>query len=52
MSTKLFNSYIDELEWWFNNRENPYLFKNTLLKFIKSNNLEYKQLTATMSYAQ
>ena len=36
----------DELEWWFNKRDNPYLFGDTLLKLIKSANLEYRALIA------
>ncbi len=34
----------DELEWRFNNRENPYLFRDTLLKLIKAENLPYQEL--------
>jgi len=30
----------------FNNRKNPYLFRDTMLKLIDSPNLEYKELTA------
>jgi hypothetical protein len=30
----------------FNNRKNPYLFRDTILKLIASSNLEYKKLTA------
>ncbi|MFC1875589.1 IS1595 family transposase [Chloroflexota bacterium] len=44
LSTKHLNSYLDELEWRFNNRENPYLFRDTLKKLIGSSNLEYKEL--------
>ena len=40
------DSYLDELEWRFNNRENPYLFRDTLLKLIHSDNLPYKNLTS------
>lgn len=46
VSKKHLNAYLDELEWRFNNRDNPYLFRDTLVKLIKSNNLEYKELTA------
>ncbi len=46
VSAKHLDAYLDELEWRFNNRENPYLFRDTLLKLIKSDNLEYKELTA------
>ena len=42
-------AYLDEMTWRFNNRKNPFLFRDTLLKFIASDNLEYKQLTAEMA---
>jgi hypothetical protein len=32
------------LIWRFNNRENPYLFRGTLLKLIQSENLSYQEL--------
>ena len=44
LSTKHLNSYLDELEWRFNNRENPYLFRDTLKKLITSKNLPYDYL--------
>jgi len=44
VSKKHLEAYLDELEWRFNNRNNPYLFRDTLLKLIKSDNLEYKRL--------
>ena len=47
VSHKHLDSYLDELEWRFNNRENPYLFRDTLLKLIKSENLPYEKLTAS-----
>jgi hypothetical protein len=40
------DSYLDELEWRYNNRENPYLFRDTLLKLIKAENLPYEKLTS------
>jgi transposase-like protein len=46
VSKKHLDAYLDELEWRFNNRDNPYLFRDTLLKLIKSENLEYKELTS------
>ena len=52
VSKKHLNAYLDELEWRFNNRDNPYLFRDTLLKLIKSDNLEYKTLTGTKNLAQ
>ena len=44
LSTKHLDSYLDELEWRFNNRENPYLFRDTMLKLINSENLPYQKL--------
>ncbi len=44
VSVKHLDAYLDELEWRFNNRNNEYLFRDTLLKLITSKNLEYRQL--------
>ena len=46
LSAKHLDAYLDELEWRFNNRKNPYLFRDTLKKLLNSNNLSYKELTA------
>lgn len=46
VSVKHLNRYLDELEWRFSNRANPFLFRDTLRRMIESENLEYKQLTA------
>ena len=46
VSVKHLDAYLDELEWRFNNRENPYLFRDTLTKLVTSGNLEYKDLTS------
>ncbi len=46
LSVKHLDSYLDELEWRFNNRNNEYLFRDTLLKLIKSDNLEYRDLVS------
>jgi len=37
---------LDEPEWRFNNRENPFLFRNTLLKLIIASKLGYKELVS------
>ena len=37
-------AYLDEMTWRFNNRKNPYLFRDTMLKLIHSENPEYKAL--------
>lgn len=44
LSAKHLDAYLDELEWRFNNRDNPYLFRDTLLKLIQSDNLRYEAL--------
>ncbi len=36
---------LTEMTWRFNNRKNPFLFRDTMLKLIHSDNLEYKELT-------
>jgi len=44
VSVKHLGSYLDELEWRFNNRNNEYLFRDTLLKLIRAENLRYEKL--------
>ena len=44
VSTKHLAAYLQEMTWRFNNRKNPFLFRDTLLKLIASENLEYKDL--------
>ena len=46
VSAKHLGAYLDELEHRFNNRSNPYLFRDTMRKLITADKLEYKQLTA------
>jgi transposase-like protein len=46
VSAKHLDAYLDEFEWRFNNRKNPFLFRDTMLKLIASSNVEYKDLTA------
>src|SRR5438093_7279010 len=45
LSVKHLDSYLDEMEWRFNNRHNNYLFRDTLRALIKSDVLTYKGLT-------
>ena len=44
ISEKHLDRYLDEFEFRFNNRNNPYLFRDTLLRLVASENLEYKDL--------
>jgi transposase-like protein len=37
-------SYLDEIEWRFINRHNPFLFRDTLLVLLHSDPLPYKEL--------
>lgn len=46
VSAKHLEAYLDEMTFRFNNRTNPYLFRDTLLKLIEAPVLEYKKLTA------
>jgi hypothetical protein len=46
ISAKHLPAYLDEMTWRLNNRKNPFLFRDTMLKLIHSENLEYKELTA------
>ena len=46
VSIKHLDAYLDELEWRFNNRDNPFLFRDTLIRLLQSGNLEYKALIA------
>lgn len=47
ISTKHLDAYLDELEWRYNNRDNQFLFRDTLLKLIEAKNLEYQKLVAS-----
>ena len=45
ISEKHLARYLDELEWRFNNHENPYLFRDTLLRLLGAQNFPYQALT-------
>jgi transposase-like protein len=49
ISAKHLQAYCDEMCFRFNNRKNPYLFRDTILKLIASPNVEYKALTAKVA---
>jgi transposase-like protein len=44
LSAKHMDAYLDEMAWRFNNRDNPYLFRDTLLRLIRAESLPYQQL--------
>jgi transposase-like protein len=45
VSVKHLPAYLQEMTWRFNNRKNQYLFRDTLIRLLQSENLEYKDLT-------
>jgi transposase-like protein len=45
ISAKHLQAYLDEMTWRFDNRNNPYLFRDTMMKLIDAPVLEYKKLT-------
>jgi transposase-like protein len=44
ISAKHLQAYLDEMTWRFDNRKNPYLFRDTMMKLISAETLEYRQL--------
>ncbi len=46
LSKKHLPAYLDEAAFRWNNRTNPYLFRDTLLRLIDADTLTYKELTA------
>jgi transposase-like protein len=45
ISAKHLQAYLDEMTWRFNNRKNSFLFRDTLIRLVRAENLEYKELT-------
>ena len=46
MNRKHLDRYLEELEWRFNNRDNPHIYRDTLKQVINTRHLEYKELRA------
>lgn len=46
VSVKHLDRYLDELEFRFNNRRNPYIFRDALQRMVCCGNLEYKELVS------
>ena len=44
LSAKHLPAYIDEMEFRYNNRNNPYLFRDTLMRLVGAENLPYQEL--------
>jgi hypothetical protein len=46
LSAKHLPASLDEMEWRFNNRENNFLFRDTLIQLVSAETLLYAGLTA------
>jgi transposase-like protein len=46
ISAKHLQAYLDEMCFRFDNRKNPFLFRDTLLRLLRTEHLEYKELVA------
>ena len=46
ISAKHLQAYLDEMCFRFDNRKNPFLFRDILLRLLKAEHLEYKELIA------
>ena len=46
MSRKHMGRYLEELEWRFNNRDNEHIFRDTLVRIMNTEHIEYKELVA------
>jgi transposase-like protein len=44
LSVKHLPAYLDEFAFRFNNRDNPFLFRDTLLKLVEGDTLPYREL--------
>lgn len=44
VSVKHLPAYLDEFEFRYNNRENPYIFRDAMIEVISAKNLEYRDL--------
>ncbi len=46
VSQKHLDRYLDECEFRYNNRNNPYLLRDTPKKLVTTEHIEYRELTA------
>jgi len=40
----LIQSYLDEFEWRLNQRDNPYIFRDTPVRLLNTPKMEFKEL--------
>ncbi len=46
MSVKHMDRYLEELEWRFNNRDNPHIFNDTLKRLMDTRHMTYRDLVS------
>ena len=46
LSVKHLDRYLEELEWRFNNRDNPHIFHDTMKRIVNTGTLTYRSLVA------
>ncbi len=46
VSAKHLPAYLDEMAWRFNNRKDPFLFRDTIERMLNADNLEFKVLVS------
>ena len=44
MSAKHMDRYLEELEWRFNNRTNPHIFRDTMARIVRTDPLTFEEL--------
>lgn len=44
VSVKHLDRYLEELEWRFNNRDNPYIFRDAMRQIVHADTLTYREL--------
>jgi hypothetical protein len=50
VSHKHLGAYLDEFEFRFNNRENPYLFRDTLRRLLGASTVPYRTLISLKAH--
>jgi hypothetical protein len=46
VSAKDLLGYLNEMTWRFNNRKNPFLFRDTIKRMLNADNVELEEPTA------
>jgi hypothetical protein len=47
LSVKHLHAYLDEMAFRFNNRDNRFMFRDTLLRLLSAESLKYSELVAS-----